>query len=353
MHAPGWLLAILFSYLSGRSMTMTYGKSTSTHRWLPGSTPQGALLGGLIFIVKYNGACLRPRIPRILLSLSQFISVKFVDDHSSAVRINLKLCLSKDPVDRPKPLNFHERTEHILMPHTNVLQSTLNDLHKFTVDNLMKINISKTNIMLFNTSRKFDFPPELRLPGSAQYLNVIENTKLLGVKLTTDLRWSDHTSYLCKNAASRFWMLRRMKLLKIDPSIIVDFYFKEIRSICEMAGQVFHSGLTKKQSYDIESIQKKSLKIILGNLYSTYEEACTLLSAEPLADRRLSQCLTFVKRAVKSGLHTDIFIPASSSIKTRSGQNLVKEYTCNTKRFFNSPLVYLSRIYNEEVRRQK
>ena len=109
----------------------------------------------------------------------------------------------------------------------------------------------------------------------------------------------------------------------------------------------------KKQSYDIESIQKKSLKIILGNLYSTYEEACTLLSAEPLADRRLSQCLTFVKRAVKSGLHTDIFIPASSSIKTRSGQNLVKEYTCNTKRFFNSPLVYLSRIYNEEVRRQK
>ena len=353
MHAPGWLLAILFSYLSGRSMTMTYGKSTSTHRWLPGSTPQGALLGGLIFIVKYNGACLRPKIPRILVSLSQFISVKFVDDHSSAVRINLKLCLSKDPVDRPKPLNYHERTEHILMPHTNVLQSTLNDLHKFTVDNLMKISISKTNIMLFNTSRKFDFPPELRLPGSAQYLDVIENTKLLGVKLTTDLRWANHTSYLCKNAASRFWMVRRMKLLKIDPSIIVDFYFKEIRSICEMAGKVFHSGLTKKQSYDIESIQKKSLKIILGNLYSTYEEACTLLSAEPLADRRLSQCLTFVKRAVKSGLHTDIFIPASSSIKTRSGQNMVKEYTCNTKRFFNSPLVYLSRIYNEEVRRQK
>ena len=41
------------------------------------------------------------------------------------------------------------------------------------------------------------------------------------------------------------------------------------------------------------------------------------------------------------------------SIKTRSGQNLVKEYTCNTKRFFNSPLVYLSRIYNENVRRLK
>ena len=84
LHAPGWLLAILFSYLSGRTMTMTYGSSTSTPRQLPGSSPQGALLGGLIFIVKYNGACLRPMIPRILLSLSQSISVKYVDDHSSA-----------------------------------------------------------------------------------------------------------------------------------------------------------------------------------------------------------------------------------------------------------------------------
>ena len=52
MHAPGWLLSILFSYLSGRSMTMTFGKSTSSPRCLSGSTLKGALLGGLIFIVK-------------------------------------------------------------------------------------------------------------------------------------------------------------------------------------------------------------------------------------------------------------------------------------------------------------
>ena len=68
MHTPGWILAILLFYLSGLSMTMTFGKSTSSPRKLPGSTPQGALLGGLIFIVKYNGASLRPQIPRITLS---------------------------------------------------------------------------------------------------------------------------------------------------------------------------------------------------------------------------------------------------------------------------------------------
>ena len=144
-------------------------------------------------------------------------------------------------------------------------------------------------------------------------------------------------------------MLRRMKILKIDPTIIIDFYFKEIRSICEMACQVFHSGLTKKQCSEIESVQKKSLKIILGDLYSTYEEACTLLSAEPLADRRDSLCLTFVKRAVRSGLHSDIFTPGCSISSTRSDKNLLKEYNCNTKRFYNSPLPYLSRIFNQNI----
>ena len=118
-----------------------------------------------------------------------------------------------------------------------------------------------------------------------------------------------------------------------------------------MACQVFHSGLTKKQSKDIESIQKKALKIILGEHYSGYEEASTLLSAEPLSDRRESLCRTFVKRCVKSGLHTDIFSPASSSCKTRSGNNLLNEYMCNTKCYFKSPLVYLSRVYNQYLKK--
>ena len=120
-----------------------------------------------------------------------------------------------------------------------------------------------------------------------------------------------------------------------------------------MACQVFHSCLTKQQSQDIENIQKKSLKIILGDVYSSYEEACSLIVAEPLADRRHTQCVNFVKRAVKSDLHTDLFIPASSSVNTRSRKDLVKEYKCNTKRYYNSPLVSLSRIHNEEVKKKK
>ena len=352
MHAPGWILAILFSYLSGRSMTMTYGKATSAPRLLPGSTPQGALLGGLIFIVKYNGACLRPTIPRPIPSPPALpLSVKFVDDHSCAVKIDLKKALINDPVERQRPLGYHERTAHILPKSMNNLQLTLNDLDSFTERNLMKINVGKTKVMLFNTSRNLDFPPEVQLPHTDSFLDVEEHTRLLGIQISTDLRWYKHTKFIQDRTNSKLWMLRRMKILNIDPDIIVDFYFKEIRSICEMACQVFHSGLTKDQSSNIERIQKRALKLILGNNYSTYNEACTLMSAEPLSDRRDTLCLTFIKRTVKGGLHKDIFIPRTGANMTRSNNNLITEYTCNTQRYFNSPLVYLSRLYNQTLKK--
>ena len=62
MHVPAWLLLILISYLTERSMILTYAAASSSPRDLPGSSPQGAFLGIFFFIVKYNGAALRPII---------------------------------------------------------------------------------------------------------------------------------------------------------------------------------------------------------------------------------------------------------------------------------------------------
>ena len=94
-------------------MFMTYHGEQSSRKKLPGGGPQGAFLGGLVFIIKYNGALLRPPIPRDTLGpdcKSKSEKVKYVDVGTVAVSVNLKTCLTKDPVKRPNPLNFHERT---------------------------------------------------------------------------------------------------------------------------------------------------------------------------------------------------------------------------------------------------
>ena len=348
MHVPGWLLLILISYLTERSMYMRYRGSTSSRRFLPGSTPKGALLGILLFIIKFNGALLRPMVPRPLS-----LSLKYIDDLSLLSAINLKLSLVPDPVDRPRPLAFNERTQQILPTEVNHMQEELYKLKVFTSNNLMKIKEKKTTVMKFNFSKTNDFPPELLIDGFENQVQIVNEAKLLGIILTSDLRWEANTDYICGKAYKKMWTLRRMKALDLDPLLIVDVYIKEVRSVLELAVPAWHSGLTLKQSADIERVQRVALYIILSDLKTgkseyTYDMSLVLLDLEPLSVRREKLCLTFAKKTVKSR-HSDMFQEKSHVYDTRQVTPAYMEHFSNTQRCYKSPLNYLTRMLNEDA----
>ena len=104
MHVPGWLLLLLVSYLTGRSMFMRHKGATSSRKLLPGSSPQGAFLGILLFIIIFNGVLLRPAIPR-----PNYLNLKYVHDLSMLAAFNLRRCLVEDPERRPRPLHYKDR----------------------------------------------------------------------------------------------------------------------------------------------------------------------------------------------------------------------------------------------------
>ena len=346
MHTPPWLLNILISYLSNRTMVMSYNGEEATSKPLPGGGPQGAYLGGLIFIIKYNGAFLRPPIPPQIkgpVCKAESVAVKYIDDGTVATSIDLKKCLVKDPKQRLFPLNYRERTQQILPAENNLLQFYLDDTEQFTRDNLMRINPKKSNIILFNKSRKWDFPPELSFSDKIN-LQYVSHLKLVGVVVSEDLRWERNTEYICKKSMQRMWTLRRMKLLKLDEDIILDTYMKEIRSILELAVPVWHGGLTVKQSRDIERVQKTALLIILGDNFINYEVACTIMSIEPLSMRRDTLCLKFATKDIKK----DNSLFTKNTLKTRSN-NLVVEPKCNTRRFKKSSIPFLSKLLNSKT----
>ena len=58
---------------------------------------------------------------------------------------------------------------------------------------------------------------------------------------------------------------------------------KEVRSLLELEVTVWHSGLTKEQSQQIETIQKISLAAILGQKYTSYEKALKLCDLSMLS----------------------------------------------------------------------
>ena len=345
MHVPGWLLLILISYLTNRSMFMRHKGATSTRRLLPGSTPQGAFLGILLFIIIFNGALLRPAIPRL-----HSLNLKYVDDLSMLEAVNLKNLLVQDPVVRNKPLTHDERTSQVLAIDKNAMQAQLDSLKRFTDDKLLKIKEKKTTVMKFNFSKNHDFPPELTINGFSNEIKVVTETKLLGVILTNDLKWSSNTDYICKNAFKKLWSLRRMKLLDVDPAIICDVYIKEIRSLLELAVPAWHSGLTKSQSADIERVQRVAVKVILSDCSTgksdlKYDMALAVLDLEPLQDRRDRLCLKFARKSLSSR-HSDIFTENASKYPTRERPDFF-EQKCNTKRYYNSPINYLTRLLND------
>ena len=108
----------------------------------------------------------------------------------------------------------------------------------------MKINESKSKVMIFNCSKKFDFPPEFSF-SNGEILDCIEETKLLGIVINTSLKWNSNCPAIYTNAMSRMWLLRRMKLLNLEPHLIFYYYIKEIMFLAEQGVVVWNFGITK------------------------------------------------------------------------------------------------------------
>ena len=252
-----------------------------------------------------------------------------------------------DLVQLPYPLNYHERTKQILID--SKLQENLIKIEQFTLENKMKINEKKSKVTIFNTSKKFDFPPEMSFK-SGEVLEYVEETKLLGIQINSMLRWNSNTSAIYKKAMARMWLLRRMKLLNLEQHVILDYYMKEIRPLAEQGVIVWNSGLTKCQVRDLEKIQKVALKIILGNKYQSFKEACKLFDIKLLSERRLDLCTNFAIKLFKSDRCKQFF--TLPRINSRSG-NLVVERKVNTKRCYNAPHNYLARLINSNKHRIK
>ena len=117
----------------------------------------------------------------------------------------------------------------------------------------------------------------------------------------------------------------------------------------ELAVPVWHSGLTKQESDNIERIQRIAMQIILQERYTNYAQACLTFNAQTLQQRRVKLCSTFAYRNFKSDncLFTKI---NSTNMKTRQKSDLVLEYKCNFRSHQKSSLPFLAKLLNENNR---
>ena len=353
MGVPAWLLKLVMAFLEDRRMVVRYKGVVSDPRQLPGGGPQGTLLGLILFIVLINDVGFGDQSNNVgeLITckkrLKEFntIHLKFVDDLTVAESIDMKEQLTKVSVEcRPQPDNYHDRTGHLLKPENSEVYKQLLKTESYAKDNNMKINSKKTKMVLFNPGTSRDIHPKFTLENNQ--IDLVEETKLLGVIIRSDLGWSSNTEYIVRRANNKLWFLRRLRVLGANDEDLKDVYIKQIRSILEFAVPVWHNSLTGEQRVDIERIQKSACSIILGSRYYSYTSALKTMKLDTLFRRRQKLCTTFAKKCLKNNKFKNWFKTREDHSRTRhQGSRLYTVYS-RTKRFERSPISYITELLN-------
>ena len=206
----------------------------------------------------------------------------------------------------------------------------------------MAINTDKTKVMLFNTSKKYDFLPSITIEDNT--LEVVESYKLLGLVISSNMRFNENTAYICKRAYARLYLVRRLKKLGASQNILKDVYIKQVRCLVEYAVPAWGPMISENESNKVERIQKCALKLI----YSThsYSHALELSGLCSLKQRRQSLCEKFTHKVVKHNTFKSWFKTRNSTINTRQHKLKFEEVKARTQRFHKSAIPFMTRIAN-------
>ena len=111
--------------------------------------------------------------------------------------------------------------QQYMSPSQLKTQDYLNDIATWTDENLMKLNVSKSNYIIFSRS-KSDFTTRLQLNN--QNLERVNAVKILGIWLTEDLSFDKNTREICRKAYQRMSMLTKLKYVGIKTEDLIDIY---------------------------------------------------------------------------------------------------------------------------------
>ena len=224
----GKVIKLIISFLSDRKH---YTKVNGIRSQVTNTTcgvPQGTISGPRLFTILIKGV----KTPMVH-------NFKFVDDKT------LAHSYSGDP--------------------TNFLQDVLDIETLETSKDKLKINESKCNVITFNHSSKNIGPQKLVLNGFE--LKMVDKIKLLGVIITSDLRWRENTAEICKKVNRKLYIIWKVKEFGFKKEELLTLWKVVLRPIAEYAAPLWHSGLIESDTRKLERLQRKVIGLIIGVIY--------------------------------------------------------------------------------------
>ena len=176
----------------------------------------------------------------------------------------------------------------------------------------------------------------------------------MGTTITSDLSWSKNTKKIVQDSNKRMQFLHRAKKFTNNVGDLKKIYMLQIRSKLEQSAAVWHSSLNKKDSKDLERVQKSALKVILGDRYRGYEDALRIIKLDSLEERRLKICLKFAQQCLRNEKMRDMF-PKNKSDHGMKKRNVEKFAVKKavTERFRKSAIPSMQRLLNKDDKRKR
>ena len=230
-------------------------------------------------------------------------------------------------------------------------QKYLDSIDQWTDNKLMMLNVKKTKAIQFNFSKNLQFKTDLVL--KRQKIENVQEIKLLGLILTSDLRWDRNIDYLVKDANKRMAMLHAASKFTSDKSVLRQIYYSRIRCKLDQSCVVWNSSLTQQNVSDLERVQKAAMRIINGKNYESYSNTLKELGMVSLAERRDILCLKFAKKSLKVENFGHLFpISLKQHAMGTRHSDIYKINNCFGKRYMKSAIPSMQRILNRDKRKQ-
>ena len=353
---PGWLLRILVGYLTGRKLAVRYKGLVGEKRDIFGGGGQGSPLGMWIFLFMIDRAGPKANEISIGKTITQPLNrrkriekdkKKWVDDFTILTAVDLKKDLiTPRNSESVRPVPYRSRTGHILPLEANPLQIEVDAVKKYSDERKMLLNPIKTKTMIFNTLKNYDVLPIIHTDEGKE-LEVVEEHKILGHIIRSDMRSISNTKNICKKAYTRMWFLRRLSSLGCPQNELIEVLKQQIVSVCEVGVPFWAPMITVSESNMLERCLKTGLHIILQDKYVSFGNALKISKMQSLKNRRAIQMTKFAKQALASEKHSTWFEqsgPKTEMLTRNRNVPILKQVQCRTQKYAHSSIPVLTKI---------
>ena len=308
-------------------------------------------------MVILNGAGPKPSLIQIGVSLTETRrkkkpreagKKKWVDDCTLTAHVRLSDQLVPDPgLAVIGPARYHSRTGQILPPECNQMQSKLDSLNKYCRQSKLKISQEKNKYMLFNRAKKHCFSPHLSLePG--QNLEMLEEIKLVGYQLKSDLCTISNTQYIVKRAWRRMWVIRRLKALGTSEQELLSVLRAQVFGVLQFATTAWSTLITVQESNQIESVLQTGLCLVYGEKYRSFSWVLGQTKMRTLKDQRSRFFFKFTRNCIGSTRFRNWFVRTEEplGVSTRKKKPRFKPIPARTHGFARSAIPQMVKLAN-------